>query len=90
MGGTFLHHAHRSPNLIIVIAGRKVPEATIDWEHRHISLGGIAAEHWHQHAKAQGIAVSLDWIEGCWHMCKGHPLQMVQAINTFLPHRHAG
>lgn len=87
LGGTFLNHAHRSPNLVVVIAGQKVPEATIDWEHQHIPLKGIAAEHWHRHAQANGIAVSLDWINGCCHALQGHPLKMAELLNSLQERR---
>jgi len=89
LGGTFLHHVHHSPNLIVVVAGQKVPEESIDWECQHIPLGGIAAEHWHQHANTLGVTISMEFVQGLCFTCNGHPVKMANYLASLSGQRRA-
>jgi hypothetical protein len=84
LSGTFLPGVGRSPNLSVVIAGRNVPEPTLEWEGlcRVLTLPAIAAEHWHSYAKNLGIGVSLDFIKGCCYACKGHSLSIASHLSS--------
>jgi hypothetical protein len=82
MVNSFLPYAHRSPQLTVVVAGRKVPQSSLKWEAIHHELRGIAFEHWKQHAEDLGLPASADLIQGCCLTCEGQPLKMLQIFSS--------
>jgi hypothetical protein len=71
--------------LVVIIAGREVPEPAIEWEShcRMVLLGPIAPEYWQTYARAVGAtSLSLDFIEGCSAALKGHCLSIAQTLES--------
>jgi len=81
LADSFLSRAQNSPNLFIVVGGRRVPVETLEWEYLHIPLSGISYEHWHRYAENIGVIDTLDFIRGCCSLCRGHPLKMKTHID---------
>ena len=85
----FLAHASRAENLVAVIAGRQVPETSLEWETccQHHRLGGLRdPELWQNYAKQ--IGAEVPYAEGIAAFCDifdGHPLQMMQTLTRFIP-----
>jgi hypothetical protein len=82
LSNAFLSRAHYSANLYLVIAGQQVPEQTLEWECEHVSLEGIAHEHWYRYARSIGVMVPADFIKGCCSICNGQPMMMKSHIDT--------
>jgi hypothetical protein len=81
----FLPGLRKYHNLRVVIAGHVVPLPTLEWQnlHQEIVLGGIPLENWIQFAFEKKSQAHHEFIKGFWHYCKGHPMQMAQAILSF-------
>jgi len=77
---SFLLNAHRSSNLTVVIAGREVPEPSLQWSHIHLPLRGIENKHWHDHARSIGLTIEAKLIDNCCASCNGSPLAMLQVF----------
>ena len=79
LAGPFLARARRTENLVVVIAGRQVPEPTIEWNaccHRR-RLGNVDdVEAWMAYAARRGWQVPRAWIEGYCAATNGHPGQV--------------
>jgi len=86
---SFLAHASRAPNLVVVIAGRQVPETSQEWKAccQHHRLGNLRDPGlWQKYAEQIGAAIpSTDWIAGFCDLFDGHPLQMMQALAHYMP-----
>ena len=78
----FLPAIHRSPNLTVIIAGQITPEQTQMWECEHLTLPGIAPEHWQEYANAVGATVTLDFIRGCCVALKGRCINIAQVLEA--------
>jgi AAA+ ATPase superfamily predicted ATPase len=85
--GAFLSRVQNSPNLFVVIGGRRVPEQTLEWECSHIPLKGISHEHWFRYAESMGVLISVDFVMGCCSLCNGHPLRMKSHIDSLVLQR---
>jgi len=64
--------AHRSPQLLVVVAGQTMPDSSPMWECEEMELTAIAPEHWLAYAKAIGVQVDLKHLEGCCGIVNGH------------------
>jgi hypothetical protein len=86
---TFLAHAHRAKNLVVVIAGRQVPETRVEWEAccQHHRLGELRDPAlWQAYAEEIGAAIeNPEWIAGFCDLFEGHPLKMMEALARFMP-----
>lgn len=84
IGGGFLAAATLTPNLLVVVAGQRVPQPTIEWmdHYEHRRLGGIrSADDWYECAQAAGLKFDEQEIKTlCWYL-DGHPLQMMSAFS---------
>jgi hypothetical protein len=75
----FLTFAHNTPELVVIIAGRWVPERSIEWSTccRHYKLGSLEnVDAWADYAHRQGLRVPREWIEGYCAAVQGHPAQV--------------
>ena len=79
LAGPCLARARRTANLVIVIAGRQVPEESIEWAaccHRH-RLGSVKdVDAWCSYAERRSLSVPRAWIEGYCVALQGHPGQV--------------
>lgn len=71
-------------NVVGVIAGRKIPDPTLEWidASREITLQGIANRYWHIYAQALGLKKSAEWINGYCTALNGHPLSVAQKLES--------
>jgi hypothetical protein len=85
----FLAHAQRAENLVVVIAGREVPEVRLEWEaccQHHLLKDLRDPGLWQAYAEQIGAAIpSAEWIEAFCDLFDGHPLQMMQALARYMP-----
>jgi hypothetical protein len=83
LAGPCLARARRTADLVVVIAGRQVPEESIEWAaycHRH-RLGGIEdVDAWHLYSQRRKLPVPRDWIEGYCVASQGHPGQVDELL----------
>jgi hypothetical protein len=86
---TFLAHASRAQNLVVVIAGRQVPEMRLEWETccQHHRLGELREPGlWQAYAEEIGATLpSADWIAAFCDLLDGHPLKMMEALARYMP-----
>ncbi|MFN2185936.1 MAG: hypothetical protein ACK2UU_18285, partial [Anaerolineae bacterium] len=86
---TFLTYANRAQNLVVVIAGRQVPEMRLEWEaccqnHRLCELREPGL--WQAYADEIGATLpSADWIAAFCDLFDGHPLKMMEALARYMP-----
>lgn len=83
LAGPCLARARYTANLVIVVAGRQVPQESIEWAtccHHH-RLGCVEdVDAWDRYAQHRGLAVPRSWIEGFCVALNGHPGQMVRLL----------
>jgi hypothetical protein len=86
---TFLAHAHRTQNLVVVIAGRQVPETSLEWgtgcqQHR---LGELRDPGlWQAYAERIGAVLpSPEFVPVFCQHFDGHPLKMMEALALYIP-----
>jgi hypothetical protein len=75
----FLAHAQRAENLVVVIAGREVPEASIEWAsccHQRSLVSLDDVEAWDAYARGNGWDMPRVWIEAYCAATEGNPGQM--------------
>jgi hypothetical protein len=94
IGGPLLGRTADTGVLWVALAGQRVPEARIDWEHccQVLDLYGVwEAEHWLPVVEALGHRVPVDpplaYLAGICHAHEGHPGRILQTIRAF-PRRH--
>jgi hypothetical protein len=83
--GPFLTFAHNTPELVIIIAGRWVPERNIEWGTycRYYRLGSLEnIDAWADYAHRQGLRVPREWIEGFCVAVQGHPAQVDMLLTS--------
>lgn len=83
LAGPCLARVRRTVNLVVVIAGRQLPEESIEWAaccHRH-RLGGVEdIDAWCNYALNKGLSVPRAWIEGFCVALQGHPGQVDEML----------
>jgi hypothetical protein len=89
LAGPFLTSAQQVMNQVVVIAGRKVPETSPEWEAccQHHPLGNLRDPGlWQKYAEQIGAAIpSKEWVAAFCDLFDGHPLQMMQALARYIP-----
>lgn len=88
LAGPFLAHAHRLESLIVVVAGRRVPEPSLEWEAccQHHRLGELRDPAlWQAYAEQIGADLpSPEFIPVFCQHFDGHPLQMMTALQPYI------
>jgi hypothetical protein len=88
LAGTFLAHVHRAKKLVVVIAGRQVPEASLAWEAycQHHRLGKLREPGlWQKYAERIGAVLpSPEFIPVFCQHFDGHPLKMMEALAPYV------
>lgn len=88
LAGPFLAHAHRLEHLIVVVAGRRAPEPSLEWEAccQHHSLGELREPAlWQAYADQIGAVLpSPEFIPVFCHHFGGHPLKMMEALTPYI------
>ena len=76
---------NRLPCLIVVLAGRQVPNPTGEWEshHRLLSLLPLRLEDWLVYAELVKSNLGLEQIERCYTRYAHEPLKMAEYIAAF-------
>jgi ATP/maltotriose-dependent transcriptional regulator MalT len=86
---SFLAFAHRTPHLRVIVAGRQVPEDSIEWATcciRHRLAAVCEPELWQLYADRRGAVFhSQEWIAAFCDLLEGHPLEMAKAIARYIP-----
>jgi len=83
LAGPCLGRVRRMANLVVVIAGRRVPKESSEWAACccHHRLGNIEdVEAWWTYVNRQGLPVRREWVEGYCVALQGHPGQMVKML----------
>jgi hypothetical protein len=87
--GPFLTGARRLASLAVVVAGRQVPEQSIEWAVCCIPrrLQKLPEpELWQGYAERIGAVVpSPEWIAAFCDVFEGHPLKMMEALDRYIP-----
>lgn len=76
---------NRLPCLIVVLAGRQVPNPTGEWESHHhlLSLLPLRLEDWLEYAELVQANLGLEQIERCYARHAHNPLKMAEIIAAF-------
>jgi hypothetical protein len=82
--GAFLVRICHTPNAVVVIAGRNLPDPTFEWEDscHLLQLTGIAYEHFEKLARSQGIQASDDLLRGLHFAFDGKPLPILNKLQA--------
>ena len=84
----FLAHAQRAANLVVVIAGRQVPETRLEWEAccQHHCLENLPEPGlWYAYAERIGAVLpSPEFISVFCQHFDGHPLKMMEALTPYM------
>lgn len=82
--GYFLAFAQNTPELVVIIAGRRVPEISIEWSDccLRYQLGMLEdVDAWHEYVRRHGWKVPREWIEGFCFAVEGHPAHVDSLLN---------
>jgi hypothetical protein len=83
LAGPCLARARRTTNLVVIVAGRQVPEESVEWTvccHRH-RLGNVEdVDAWEDFARRNEWTVPRAWIEGYCVALRGHPGQIAALL----------
>ncbi len=86
---SFLAFARRTPDLMVIVAGRQVPVENIEWAaccicHRLLPVR--EPEPWHIYAERMGAVLpSPEWIAAFCDLLDGHPLEIAKALARYVP-----
>ena len=92
ISGAFLTRACHAKNIIVVIAGRIIPEPALDWHGicHELVLHGIESKHFEEYAKSKGIKVHPERIRGICDAFNGRPLPILNQLEAYnLQERHS-
>lgn len=92
ISGAFLTRVCHTKNIIVVIAGRVIPEPTLDWDVmcNELVLGGIESKYFEEYAKSSGIDVHPERIKGLCDAFEGRPLPILNQLKAYsLQERHS-
>jgi hypothetical protein len=83
--GIFLPLVAQTKGLVVVIAGRYLPEPQLEWVDSlvQIKLRGLTAEEWLEYAKQSNINIGSSAILELYRVLEGNPLYMVMALSSF-------
>jgi hypothetical protein len=90
LSGAFLTRVCHTKNIIVVIAGRIVPEPALDWDAHcnEFVLGGIESRHFEEYAKSNGIDVHPERIKGLCDAFEGRPLPILNQLKAYSLQEH--
>jgi hypothetical protein len=76
----------RTPNLVVVVAGQKIPEPTSEWDCccDKITLQPLKLEHWQQYAERVSASLTPEQISLCYAKHASSALEMAKTINVFV------
>jgi hypothetical protein len=85
LSGACLARACHSQNIIIVIAGRQIPEPTLDWHamHHQLILKGIDSKYFEDYAVTEGIEIHPERIRGLCDAFEGRPLPILNQLKAY-------
>ncbi len=85
LSGAFLTRVCHTKNIIVVIAGRVIPEPALDWDAmcNELVLGGIESKHFEEYAKTNGIDVHPERIKGLCDAFEGRPLPILNQLKAY-------
>ena len=84
LSGSFLARVSHSQNIVVVIAGRKVPETSLDWHAmcHQLTLKGIESKYFEDYARSEGIDVHPERIRGYCIAFEGRPLPILSQLRA--------
>ncbi len=80
---SFLAYARRTPHLTVIVAGRQIPDESIEWDDCCVSHRLTPIEdpgHWQNYCQAIGLALHSEAVRTCCILYKGRPNEVVQAL----------
>ncbi|MBD2533868.1 hypothetical protein H6G97_31700 [Nostoc flagelliforme FACHB-838] len=83
--GEFLADVVDTPKLIVVIAGQKIPQPTIEWMNLHhcCCLEAISeAKAWYDYTQKAGLRLNQDQVKTAMQILGGEPAPIVQWLQT--------
>lgn len=90
VGGGFLAAAVRTPRLVVIVAGQRVPSPNIEWidhyERRHLERI-YDADAWFAYAQDVGLPIGRDVIAAITVLFDGRPLDIRNAFETLAKER---
>ncbi len=77
----------RVGGLVIVVAGKKCPKASGEWEAEceSMSLLPLKQEHWAEYAKRVGSTLTENQIQQVYEKYEGAALKMAEMVGAFIP-----
>ncbi|MFN6463500.1 MAG: hypothetical protein RMZ41_017030 [Nostoc sp. DedVER02] len=90
LGGEFLTEVVDTEKLIVVIAGQKIPQPTIEWMDLHhcCRLKAISeAKAWYEYTQQTGLRLNQDQVTTTIQILEGQPALIVQWLETLARER---
>lgn len=85
---SFLAFSHHTPDLVVIVAGRQIPEESIEWTAcciSHCLVPVREPESWRIYADRIGAVLpSPEWIAAFCDLLDGHPLRMAEALARYV------
>ncbi|MBD1916679.1 ATP-binding protein [Phormidium sp. FACHB-77] len=85
IAGGFLAEVADSENVLVILAGQKVPEPSGEWKrfHQHCRLDSILeVDAWQDYAQDIGLSFNRDEIRTAIRILKGQPSEIVKAFDV--------
>lgn len=84
LSGSFLARVAHSQNIIAVIAGRHIPEMSLDWHAmcHQLFLKGIDSKYFEEYANTEGIDIHPERIRGFCEALNGRPLPVLSLLKA--------
>jgi hypothetical protein len=85
LSGAFLARTSHTLNIIVVIAGRQIPETALDWHAmcHQLVLKGIDSKYFEDYARSEGIEIHPERIRGLCDAFEGRPLPILNQLKAY-------
>lgn len=86
LSGAFMSSVRGSPRLVLVIAGRRVPQVDVDWEEWLLchDMQPLDYDSVAEYARLKGLTLAPESIQMLLAATQGQPLRVSTAVDTFL------